>query len=131
MYRAITLYFLRNHIDWTDKKEVKEALKNINVSDDSSTADKPVEYFPLILYYHPVLQQSFRNSINGALRSALQLVQSKYIVQKLYTTVNEQNIPDSLENQMTSNQLPVNEIPVSRDGSRNVSRGGPAAEEAI
>lgn len=29
MYRAITLYFLRNHIDWTDTTEVKEALKNI------------------------------------------------------------------------------------------------------
>jgi cytidylate kinase len=29
MYRAITLYFLRNHIDWTDKKEVQEALKEI------------------------------------------------------------------------------------------------------
>ncbi|MEO5563738.1 MAG: (d)CMP kinase [Chitinophagaceae bacterium] len=29
MYRAITLYFLRNHIDWTDKKEVKAALKAI------------------------------------------------------------------------------------------------------
>ena len=31
MYRAITLFFLRNHIDWTDKKEVKTALKNINL----------------------------------------------------------------------------------------------------
>lgn len=31
MYRAITLYFLRNHIDWTDKKEVKNALKIINL----------------------------------------------------------------------------------------------------
>ena len=31
MYRAITLYFLRNHIDWTDKKEVKQALKSINL----------------------------------------------------------------------------------------------------
>src|SRR6476620_10054288 len=31
MYRAITLYFLRNHIDWTDKKEVKDALKNISL----------------------------------------------------------------------------------------------------
>src|SRR5688572_22388939 len=31
MYRAITLYFLRNHVDWTDKKEVKHALKNINL----------------------------------------------------------------------------------------------------
>lgn len=31
MYRAITLYFLRNHIDWTDKKEVKKALKEITL----------------------------------------------------------------------------------------------------
>jgi cytidylate kinase len=31
MYRAITLYFLRNHIDWTDKKEVKKALKEISL----------------------------------------------------------------------------------------------------
>lgn len=32
MYRAITLYFLRNHTDWTDETEVAEALKNINLS---------------------------------------------------------------------------------------------------
>jgi cytidylate kinase len=31
MYRAITLYFLRNHIDWTDKKEVHAALKEIHL----------------------------------------------------------------------------------------------------
>jgi cytidylate kinase len=31
MYRAITLYFLRNHIDWTDKAEVKKALKEISL----------------------------------------------------------------------------------------------------
>jgi cytidylate kinase len=29
MYRAITLYFLRNHVDWTDKAEVKKALKEV------------------------------------------------------------------------------------------------------
>lgn len=31
MYRAVTLYFLRNHVDWTDTKEVNEALKNIHI----------------------------------------------------------------------------------------------------
>src|SRR5829696_2162398 len=29
MYRAITLYFLRNRVDWTEKKEVMDGLKNI------------------------------------------------------------------------------------------------------
>ena len=31
MYRAITLYFLRNHIDWTKHKLVEDALKNITL----------------------------------------------------------------------------------------------------
>jgi CMP/dCMP kinase len=31
MYRAITLYFLRNHVDWTKTEQVKEALNNIQL----------------------------------------------------------------------------------------------------
>ncbi|HEU0109712.1 MAG TPA: (d)CMP kinase [Flavisolibacter sp.] len=31
MYRAITLYFLRNHVDWTDITEVKKALEDISL----------------------------------------------------------------------------------------------------
>jgi CMP/dCMP kinase len=31
MYRAITLYFLRNHVDWTNKQDVRKALKQINI----------------------------------------------------------------------------------------------------
>ena len=31
MYRAITLYFLRNHIDWTDVNETNEALQKVKL----------------------------------------------------------------------------------------------------
>ena len=31
MYRAITLYFLRNHIDWTNQQAVEDALAEINL----------------------------------------------------------------------------------------------------
>jgi CMP/dCMP kinase len=31
MYRAITLYFLRNHTDWTNAKQVLKALESINL----------------------------------------------------------------------------------------------------
>ena len=53
MYRAITLYFLRNHIDWTEKKEVLAALKEIHLdfrfNDQAETSemylnDENVEY---------------------------------------------------------------------------------------
>ncbi len=32
MYRAITLYFLRNHIDWTIREQVVEAIQNIDLA---------------------------------------------------------------------------------------------------
>jgi CMP/dCMP kinase len=31
MYRAITLYFLRNNIDWNNKKEIQKALREIQL----------------------------------------------------------------------------------------------------
>ena len=31
MYRAITLYFLRNHVDWTDTAHVAQALQDISL----------------------------------------------------------------------------------------------------
>ena len=45
MYRAITLYFLRNHIDWTDKKEVITALKNINLQFIYNTDSQKTEIY--------------------------------------------------------------------------------------
>ena len=32
MYRAITLYFLRNHINWLDAEQVNNALRNITIA---------------------------------------------------------------------------------------------------
>lgn len=45
MYRAITLYFLRNHIDWTHKKPVKEALQNISLEFNYNTQSQNSEMY--------------------------------------------------------------------------------------
>jgi CMP/dCMP kinase len=37
MYRAITLYFLRNHIDWTNEEDVAAALNDITLEFKPST----------------------------------------------------------------------------------------------
>jgi len=37
MYRAITLYFLREHINWNNRREVKAALQNITLSFEYNT----------------------------------------------------------------------------------------------
>ena len=45
MYRAITLYFLRNHIDWTDVMEVKNALQEINLHFECNSKTGESEIF--------------------------------------------------------------------------------------
>ena len=45
MYRAVTLYFLRNHIDWTDKKDVKNALKEINIEFNKNNSTETSEIY--------------------------------------------------------------------------------------
>ena len=45
MYRAITLYFLRNHIDWTDDIEVKNALGEINLHFEKNAKSGDSEIF--------------------------------------------------------------------------------------
>jgi ABC-2 type transport system permease protein len=75
---------------------------------------------PITLYYHPILSESFRRSAQGALYSALQLVESKQLLKTLYYSLNEKELPDSLESDILTNRTTINEVPVSRDGSRNV-----------
>ncbi len=45
MYRAITLYFLRHHIDWTNNEEVQKALENINLEFNYNSKSSQSEIF--------------------------------------------------------------------------------------
>jgi cytidylate kinase len=45
MYRAITLYFLRNMVDWTKEKQVNEALKNIELDFRSNEKSMETEIY--------------------------------------------------------------------------------------
>jgi cytidylate kinase len=45
MYRAITLYFLRNMVDWTKDKQVHEALKNIELDFRPNEKSKETEIY--------------------------------------------------------------------------------------
>ena len=96
-----------------------QALKDVTTPTDTVT-ETTNKIGPITLYYHPVLQTSFRQSIQGALRSALQIVESRQVVRNLYLSINEQAIPDTLENEIVNNQVTIDEVPVSRDGSRAI-----------
>jgi ABC-2 type transport system permease protein len=74
----------------------------------------------LQMFYHPVMQTTFRQSIEGALSSAVQVIQGEAIVKKLYESVNQKMVPADLEKQILFGQLPISEIPVSLGGSRSI-----------
>src|SRR6185503_2234524 len=70
---------------------------------------------PLTVYYNPVLQESLRLSVEGGLRSALQLVESRETLRSLYFSINEKQLPQNLENEMLNNKTAINEVPVSKE----------------
>ncbi|MDP9077430.1 MAG: ABC transporter permease [Bacteroidota bacterium] len=95
-----------------------KALKSFGLESDSvKHAAGGID--PLTIYYNPVLQESIRLSVQGAIRSALQLVESRETLRSLYFSINEKQLPEKLENEMLNNQTAINEIPVSKDGTRS------------
>jgi ABC-2 type transport system permease protein len=98
------------------KSVAGKALKSFGLEGDSVKNLGDID--PLTVYYNPVLQENIRLSVQGALRSALQLVESRETLRSLYFSMNEKELPEKLENEMLNNQTAINEIPVSKDGTR-------------
>jgi len=84
--------------------------------DTTKNADTNID--PLTIYYNPILQESLRLSVKGALQSALQMVESRETLRTLYYSINEKQLPEKLENEMLNNRTTINEVPVSKDGTR-------------
>jgi ABC-2 type transport system permease protein len=108
--------------DFTRKVKAKaknvagKALVSFGLQADSIQKD-PGQIDPLTLYYNPILQEQLRLSVQGGLRSALQLVESRETLRSLYFSINEKQLPANLENEMLNNKASINEIPVSKNGS--------------
>jgi len=98
------------------KNTAAKALKSFGLEGDTTKQAGDVD--PLTLYYNPVLQESLRLSVDGGIRSALQLVESRETLRSLYYSINEKPLPESLENEMLNNKTAINEIAVSKEGTR-------------
>ena len=101
------------------KATASKALNNFGLQTDTvNTTTDSLQ--PISLLYHPVLQESFRQSIKGALSSTLQMVQSKLVLKNIYYSLNEKELPDSLEGEIINNQVAIIESPISLNGSKTV-----------
>ncbi|HLI93630.1 MAG TPA: ABC transporter permease, partial [Puia sp.] len=92
-----------------------KALKSFGLQDSSAEmAGDP----SLTLYYHPVLAEAARRSVDGAIYGALQLIESRQLLRKIYFSINEKELPDSLERDLLANGTSISEVAVSLDGAR-------------
>lgn len=111
--------------DFSSKIETKAAaiggkiFLDLGLSVDSSQKEIPT-VTPLQIYYQPVMQESYRQSVGGAVRGAVQLLENKQLIKQLYASVNEKKSPEGLEQELEKNQTGVNEIIAARNGSRDV-----------
>lgn len=95
-----------------------KAMTSFGLGDSTKKASEAKDVDPLTLYYNPVLQESMRLSVKGALQSALQMVESRETLRTLYFSINEKPLPEKLENEMLNNRTPINDVPVSKDGTK-------------
>lgn len=93
------------------KQVTAKALNSFGLEGGDTLNKKTGNTDPVTLYYHPILQEAFRLSVQGALHSALQMVESKQVLQQLYFSINEKELPASMEKEILNNQSPIKEIP--------------------
>jgi ABC-2 type transport system permease protein len=109
--------------DFSQKIEAKakgssnKALKSFGLQADSAKEVALSAATPLTLYYNPSIPESIRFSVNGALGSALQIVESRETLRTLYFAINEKEMPQQLENEMLNGKAAINQVPVSKNGS--------------
>lgn len=71
---------------------------------------------PLTVFFHPVLQESFRQSVSGSFQSALGLQENKLLIRSLYASIDETKSPKAVEEEILTRQVAINEQLVSRNG---------------
>ncbi|HEY9197470.1 MAG TPA: ABC transporter permease [Mucilaginibacter sp.] len=103
-------------IETKAKTSANKALKSFGLQGDSikQMATSPN---PLILYYNPSIPESIRFSVNGAMTSALQIVESRETLRTLYLAINEKEMPQALEDEMLNGKAEMTQVPVSKNGA--------------
>ncbi|MDI1356465.1 MAG: ABC transporter permease [bacterium] len=94
----------------------EQILHDLGISGDRLQTKQLMAPSLVTIYYNPVMQESFRYSIRGAVNGAIQLTENKQLLNNLYANFNEKASPDSLENMIREGQTGVKEITVSQNG---------------
>jgi ABC-2 type transport system permease protein len=101
------------------KHIANNALNKLGLLFDTATITNDSVFNSLTLYYHPVLQESFRASVKGALRSSLLLIQNEFVIQNVYQLLNENAASNDVAAELTHSEIPITEVAIMRNSHLN------------
>ena len=124
MESSETLVALIVPLDFSDKiksKALTIARKSLDGPSSKSQKEKDQKIqSSLTLFYNPVLDESFRRSVKGAIQSTLQLIEGRETIQTLYTGILSRPMPSDLESEIIAQSQGISLVPVSKDGSGKI-----------
>lgn len=90
-------------------------LLEFEMADSSDFVKAPTD-FPLVMYYDPVLQESFRFSILSTLHTYIGVLENRLMIEQLYTTMGYEKVPADMEKRFAENHLQIEEQSASTSG---------------
>ena len=101
------------------KKLSTKILSNLGLPGDTAGYKNAV-IDPVLIYYSPVLQESFRQSLLGAVRACVQVTENNQLIKNLYSGMDAQKNPEDLEAEILKTQMPIREYSATHNGNRNL-----------
>lgn len=71
----------------------------------------------LEVLYSPVLQESYRMAVEGALQSAMRVIQSRKMLNLIYASLNGSEMPKEMEDLLLNNEVILDTKTITNDGS--------------
>jgi ABC-2 type transport system permease protein len=94
----------------------RKALTSFGLQEDSAQYAGNISVDSLVIYFNPVLQETYRYSIRGALQSILQVIENKSMIRSLYAAINQKQMPADFENEVAKQKTGFKEKFVSLNG---------------
>jgi len=87
-------------------------LSGFNLT-NSQAKPSDLKMVPLVMYYDPVLQESFRLTVLSTVYTHLSILENRHLFEQLYAEMGFTTIPNDVKEQLTGGKFIINQIPAS------------------
>lgn len=102
----------------TQNAENLSSMAMSDFSEEGSEENAALENVQdLEVLYSPVLQESYRMAVEGALQSAMRVIQSRKMLNLIYASLNGSEMPKEMEDMLLNNEVILDTKTITNDGS--------------